>query len=55
MVKDKYSEDILEVRDVIMAFGGLMALANLNCRVKNGIIKAICPGRGACTQPIEPG
>jgi branched-chain amino acid transport system ATP-binding protein len=35
------------VKDVVMAFGGLMALINLNFEVKRGIIKAIIGPNGA--------
>ncbi len=47
MVNENNPDYILEVRDVVMAFGGLTALANLNFRVKNGIIKAIIGPNGA--------
>lgn len=40
-------EYILEVEDVIMVFGGLMALNNPNFRVKRGMIKAIIGPNGA--------
>lgn len=40
-------ENILEVEDLVMAFGGLMALINLNFQVKKGIIKAIIGPNGA--------
>lgn len=40
-------ENVLEVQKVVMAFGGLMALSNLNFRVKKGIIKAIIGPNGA--------
>lgn len=46
-MKGNHTENILEVRDVLKAFGGLMALANLNFRVKRGIIKAIIGPNGA--------
>jgi branched-chain amino acid transport system ATP-binding protein len=46
-VNKNNAENILEVRDVIKAFGGLMAIANLNFQVKNGIIKAIIGPNGA--------
>ncbi|MFH2218526.1 MAG: ABC transporter ATP-binding protein [Pseudomonadota bacterium] len=39
--------NILEVRGVVMAFGGLMALSNLNFHVKRGSIKAIIGPNGA--------
>ncbi len=41
------TENILEVQDVIMAFGGLTALINLNFQVARGIIKAIIGPNGA--------
>lgn len=41
------AETILEVREVIMAFGGLMALNNLNFHVASGIIMAIIGPNGA--------
>jgi len=40
-------ENILEVRGVVMAFGGLMALINLNFTVKRGSITAIIGPNGA--------
>ena len=40
-------EQILEVKDVVMAFGGLMALINLNFQVEKGTIKAIIGPNGA--------
>ncbi len=40
-------ENVLEVQKVVMAFGGLMALSNLNFQVKKGIIKAIIGPNGA--------
>jgi len=40
-------ENVLEVQGVVMAFGGLMALSNLNFKVKSGIIKAIIGPNGA--------
>ena len=40
-------ENILEVEDLVMAFGGLMALINLNFQVKKGVIKAIIGPNGA--------
>ena len=39
--------NVLEVQKVVMTFGGLMALSNLNFRVKRGIIKAIIGPNGA--------
>jgi branched-chain amino acid transport system ATP-binding protein len=47
MVNTNKNENILEVQDIIMAFGGLMALANLNFRVRRGTIKAIIGPNGA--------
>ncbi len=46
-MNENRAEDILEVSEVIMAFGGLMALINLNFQVKRGIIKAIIGPNGA--------
>ena len=40
-------ENVLEVQKVVMAFGGLMALSNLNFQVKKGMIKAIIGPNGA--------
>jgi len=40
-------ENILELNRVVMAFGGLMALSNLNFKVKRGMIKAIIGPNGA--------
>ncbi len=40
-------ENVLEVQKVVMAFGGLIALSDLNFRVKKGIIKAIIGPNGA--------
>jgi branched-chain amino acid transport system ATP-binding protein len=40
-------KQILEVKDVVMAFGGLMALINLNFQVDSGMIKAIIGPNGA--------
>jgi len=40
-------ENILELNRVVMAFGGLMALSNLNFQVKKGMIKAIIGPNGA--------
>jgi len=40
-------ENILEVEDLVMVFGGLMALINLNFQVKKGMIKAIIGPNGA--------
>ncbi|MGD2269614.1 MAG: ABC transporter ATP-binding protein [Desulfobacterales bacterium] len=41
------SQPFLEVEEVVMAFGGLMALINLNLTVEKGIIKAIIGPNGA--------
>jgi branched-chain amino acid transport system ATP-binding protein len=46
-VNEKRTENILEVEDVIMAFGGLMALINLDFQVKHDTIKAIIGPNGA--------
>lgn len=46
-MNEQPTENILEVEDVIMAFGGLMALINLNFQVESGIIKAIIGPNGA--------
>jgi branched-chain amino acid transport system ATP-binding protein len=46
-VKANNVEHILEVNDIIMAFGGLMALANLDFRVQKGVIKSIIGPNGA--------
>lgn len=46
-MNENRAEDILEVSEVIMAFGGLMALINLNFQVKKGMIKAIIGPNGA--------
>ncbi|MBW1840620.1 MAG: ABC transporter ATP-binding protein [Deltaproteobacteria bacterium] len=40
-------EKILEIEGMVMAFGGLMALTNLNFRVKRGMIKAVIGPNGA--------
>ncbi len=40
-------ENILKVEDLVMAFGGLMALIDLNFQVKKGMIKAIIGPNGA--------
>lgn len=40
-------ENVLDVQGVAMAFGGLMALSNLNFQVKKGAIKAIIGPNGA--------
>ncbi len=45
---DKESrEKILEVEEVAMAFGGLMALINIHFNVKEGMVKAIIGPNGA--------
>lgn len=46
-MNENRAENILEVEEVIMAFGGLMALIDLNFEVKKGIIKAIIGPNGA--------
>ena len=46
-MNERRTENILEVKDVIMAFGGLTALINLNFQVPGGIIKAIIGPNGA--------
>jgi branched-chain amino acid transport system ATP-binding protein len=46
-LNEQRKENILEVEDVIMAFGGLTALINLNFQVESGIIKAIIGPNGA--------
>jgi len=43
-VKD---ENVLEVQKLVMTFGGLMALSNLNFKVRRGMIKAIIGPNGA--------
>lgn len=47
MVNADQTENILDIKDVIMAFGGLLALNNLNSQVNRGIIKAIIGPNGA--------
>ncbi len=47
MINETREQHILEVEDIIMAFGGLMALINLNFRVTRGTIKAIIGPNGA--------
>jgi branched-chain amino acid transport system ATP-binding protein len=42
-----HAEHILEVEQVVMAFGGLMALINLDFEVEKGMIKAIIGPNGA--------
>jgi len=46
-VNEKRTENILEVEEVIMAFGGLMALINLDFQVQHHTIKAIIGPNGA--------
>jgi branched-chain amino acid transport system ATP-binding protein len=46
-VQAENSQPFLEVEEVVMAFGGLMALINLNLTVEKGIIKAIIGPNGA--------
>ena len=46
-MNEQRTANILEVQDVIMAFGGLMALINLDFQVPSGIIKAIIGPNGA--------
>jgi branched-chain amino acid transport system ATP-binding protein len=46
-LNEQPTENILEVEDVVMAFGGLTALLNLNFQVESGIIKAIIGPNGA--------
>jgi len=41
------TEHILEVEEIVMAFGGLMALINLDFQVNKGMIKAIIGPNGA--------
>jgi len=40
-------ENVLELQGVVMTFGGLMALSNLNFNVRKGMIKAIIGPNGA--------
>jgi len=40
-------ENVLELQGVVMTFGGLMALSNLNFKVRRGTIKAIIGPNGA--------
>jgi branched-chain amino acid transport system ATP-binding protein len=47
LINETREQHILEVKDIIMAFGGLMALINLNFDVAKGIIKAIIGPNGA--------
>jgi branched-chain amino acid transport system ATP-binding protein len=46
-MNDTTAENILEVKGVVMAFGGLMALSKPDFKVKRGIIKAIIGPNGA--------
>jgi branched-chain amino acid transport system ATP-binding protein len=46
-VNEHRPETILKVQDVVMEFGGLMALIDLNFEVKDGLIKAIIGPNGA--------
>jgi ABC-type branched-subunit amino acid transport system ATPase component len=46
-VNERQADHILEVEQLSMAFGGLMALYDLNFRVNRGIIKAIIGPNGA--------
>jgi branched-chain amino acid transport system ATP-binding protein len=46
-LNEQPTENILEVEDVMMTFGGLMALINLNFQVESGTIKAIIGPNGA--------
>jgi branched-chain amino acid transport system ATP-binding protein len=46
-LNEQRTENILAVEDVIMTFGGLTALINLNFQVESGIIKAIIGPNGA--------
>lgn len=46
-VSAKTADNILEVKDLIMAFGGLTALINVNFEVRRGEIKAIIGPNGA--------
>lgn len=46
-MSEQKAENILEVEDIIMAFGGLLALINLNFQVNKGLIKAIIGPNGA--------
>lgn len=46
-MRESLEKNILEVEQVAMAFGGLMALINQNFRVKEGIIKSIIGPNGA--------
>ncbi|MFQ5485780.1 MAG: ABC transporter ATP-binding protein [Desulfobacterales bacterium] len=46
MIKESV-DNILEANEIVMAFGGLMALINLSFQVRRGIIKAIIGPNGA--------
>jgi len=46
-MNDPTAENILEVKGVVMSFGGLMALFKPDFKVKRGIIKAIIGPNGA--------
>ena len=46
-MNDPTAENILEVKGVVMSFGGLMALFKPDFKVKKGIIKAIIGPNGA--------
>lgn len=46
-MNEKRTENILEVEEVIMAFGGLVALINLDFQVQHHTIKAIIGPNGA--------
>jgi branched-chain amino acid transport system ATP-binding protein len=46
-MNDTTAENILEVKGVVMAFGGLMALFKPDFKVKRGIIKAVIGPNGA--------
>jgi branched-chain amino acid transport system ATP-binding protein len=46
-VNEQVTDAILEVNNVVMAFGGLTALINLNFQVRRGTIKAVIGPNGA--------
>ena len=46
-MNETHAQHILEVEGVVMAFGGLMALINLEFEVQQGTIKAIIGPNGA--------
>ena len=46
-MQENNDDYILEVEDVVMAFGGLMALINLNLTVEKETIKAVIGPNGA--------